>query len=336
MEGMMQEQDLSRLGIYRLSLPIPFIEAGGPVNVYAVEEERGLLLFDTGLGTEESRSALAEGLAQIGRRFEDVNRIILSHGHIDHFGAAAWILEQAGKSIPVLINSTDADKVLDSGMDWPKLLIRSKKYFSKLGVPSQELEDVIIALSRNTGLGQRLTSVTPLLPGDIFRCKHVTLEVLSMPGHTPGLCCLYEREHRILFSADHLLERVSPNPLMQLSPEGEPTSFKPLISYFASLGRVREMAIDLVLPGHASPFANPCEIIDSLSSFYQRRHTKLLGILKQGPLTVYEVMRKLFSSNSGFALILMISETLGNLELLEEKGTIVRETGEFIRFRINQ
>jgi glyoxylase-like metal-dependent hydrolase (beta-lactamase superfamily II) len=331
----MQEKELADLGIFRIAVPIPFIEAGGPVNVYVVEEEHGLLLFDTGLGTAESRSALAEGFSSIGHRFEEVNRIILSHGHIDHFGAAVWVMEQAGKQIPLMISNADADKVLDSGMDWPNLLVRSKKYFLKLGVPLQELEEVIVTLNKNTGFGQKLPAFTPLLPNDLFKCKHVTLEVLPMPGHTSGLCCLYDREHRILFSADHLLERVSPNPLLQLNAEGEPTAFKPLISYFASLGHIRNLPIDLVLPGHAEPFNNPCDVIDSLSKFYQRRQAKLLGILNGKSMTVYEIMRRFFSASSGFALILMISETLGNLEMLEEKGEIIRETGEFIRFKIN-
>jgi glyoxylase-like metal-dependent hydrolase (beta-lactamase superfamily II) len=156
-----------------------------------------------------------------------------------------------------------------------------------------------------------------------------------MPGHTPGLCCLYDRDHRLLFSADHLLEHVSPNPLIDLRPQGEPSSFKPLVSYFESIERTRVLAIDLVLPGHAAPFSAHIKVINSLSSFYERRQAKLLDALERGPMTVYEIMRELFPSGSAFELFLMISETLGNLELLEDRGKIRRETdGEFIRFQL--
>jgi glyoxylase-like metal-dependent hydrolase (beta-lactamase superfamily II) len=155
-----------------------------------------------------------------------------------------------------------------------------------------------------------------------------------MPGHTPGLCCLYERNHRLLFSADHVLERVSPNPLIDLRPNGEPSSFKPLVSYFESLERVRSLAVDLVLPGHATPFNACIDVIDSLHDFYRRRQAKIIEILERGPRTAYEVMRELFLSSDGFELILMISEILGNIEVLEKRGEVVREEeDEFILFR---
>ena len=330
----MEEHELEKLGIFRIPTPIPFIQAGGPVNAYAIEEEGGLLLFDTGMAREESRAALAEGFARIGHRFQDINRIILSHGHIDHFGAAEWIREQSGRAIPAMIHSADADKVLESGPDWPTLLTRNRGYLLKLGVPPPALEDSIEILRKNTGMGRRLKEVEPLMPGTVFRCKHVKLEVLHMPGHTPGVCCLYDRDHRLLFSADHLLEHVSPNPLMELS---EPESFKPLITYFESLDSVRTLPVDLVLPGHAAPFAQPFAVMDSLSGFYRKRQSRILAVLERGPLTVYEVMRELFPADSGFELVLMVSEALGNLELLEYRGEVEREIGgEFIRFRLRR
>ena len=177
--------------------------------------------------------------------------------------------------------------------------------------------------------------MVPLVPGDRFPCKHVTLEVHHMPGHMPGLCCLYEPEYRLLFSGDHLLERVSPNPIIDLGPEGKPSGFKPLVSYFRSIERIRALEIDLVLPGHAAPFTGHRTVIDSLSAFYKLRQEKLLDALKRGPLTVYEAMQELFSADGGFELILMLSETLGNLEVMEENGTIRRNAdGETIRFRL--
>jgi glyoxylase-like metal-dependent hydrolase (beta-lactamase superfamily II) len=331
----MQEEELGKLGIYRISIPIPFRQAGGPVNAYVIEEEHGIMLFDVGIGKDLSHAELAQGLAQIGYGFKDVNRILLSHGHIDHYGAAVWALEQIGQTIPVMIHSADAGKVLESGLDLITLLRQNGRYFSRLGVPLSVLEKMVETISKEAGLGRRLAAVAPLLPGDTFRCRHVTLEVLHMPGHTPGLCCLYDTEHKLLFSADHLLERVSPNPLIELRADGEPASFKPLISYFESIGCVRELPVELVLPGHAAPFAAHRKVIDSLFAFYEQRQSKLLAALARKPLTVYEAMRELFPLDASFELFLMLSETLGNLELLEHQGKIRREMEEdSIRFRI--
>jgi glyoxylase-like metal-dependent hydrolase (beta-lactamase superfamily II) len=331
----MLECELISLGIYRIPIPIPFPQAGGPANVYAIEQERGLLLFDTGLGTLSSQETLIEGLARNGHRIEDVNRIVLSHGHIDHFGSAAWIQERVGQNIPICIHAADAGKVLESGMDWPATLRQNSKYLATLGMPPEIVEEAAVALSRNPDFGKRLAKVDPLQPGEVIQCRHVRLEVLHMPGHTPGLCCLYDREHRLLFSGDHLLERVSPNPLMDLGPEGTPSTSKPLITYFKSLERVRALAPDFVLPGHGTPFAAANSVIDSLASFYTRRQAKLLAALARGPLTVYEAMEQLFSAGKGFELILMMSETLGNLEVMEDRGEIERETrDDKVRFRL--
>jgi len=330
-----QEHELGDLGIFRIPIPIPFRQAGGPVNAYVIEEDNGVLLFDAGIGTEQAQEALSKGFARTGHRLEDVTRIVLSHGHIDHFGAAAWVREQIGREIPILIHSADAGKVLESGTDLPALLKRNSRYLSMLGMSLPVLEEMIDVIRRESGLGRRLAEVMPLLPGDRFRCRHVTLEVHHTPGHTPGLCCLYEPDRRLLFSADHLLEHVSPNPLIELGLDGEPSPFKPLISYFKSVEHVRALAVDLVLPGHATPFSAHAEVIDSLSAFYELRQAKLLDALERGPLTVYELMSKLFPSGSAFELFLMMSETLGNLELLEDRGKVLRETdGGFIQFRL--
>ena len=43
---------LTRLGVHRIPVPVPFPEAGGPANVYVIEEEGGgVALFDAGIGT---------------------------------------------------------------------------------------------------------------------------------------------------------------------------------------------------------------------------------------------------------------------------------------------
>ena len=108
------EADLAALGIHRISIPIPFLEAGGPVNAYAIEDrEGGLLLFDSGLGSPQASAAMAEGLARIGRTPRDITRIVVSHGHIDHYGGAAALLEQAGHDVPVHAHPRDIPKMAE-------------------------------------------------------------------------------------------------------------------------------------------------------------------------------------------------------------------------------
>lgn len=156
-----------------------------------------------------------------------------------------------------------------------------------------------------------------------------------MPGHTPGLICLHDRDHRLFFSDDHLLEKVSPNPLIELGPEGEEGTFKPLVAYLESVGRLHALEVELVLPGHAEPFGGHRRVIDALVQFYGKRQARIRTALAVRPLSAYEVMREIFPRASPKELFLTASETVGNLELLEARGEAVRELeGGVYRFRL--
>jgi len=322
----MDEVSLREVGVTRIPLPVPFPQAGGPVNVYLVEEQDGgLLLFDAGLGTEAAEAALRAGFARAGRRLDEVRRIVLSHGHVDHFGAAKSILEQSGPGVEVRVHEADLKKVAASGPSWEELLPLYRAHLARLGVPSHVLSLVARELGGGFTLARRLPEVLPLRPGEALRTRHLELEVLHMPGHTPGLCCLYDRGHRLLFSADHLLEKVSPNPLIELGPLGEEGYFRPLVAYLDSVKRLRQLEVELVLPGHGAPFADHRRVIDELSLFYARRQDKIRAILGAGPRSGYEVSCALFPKVGPGDAFLAVSETVANLEVLEERREVKRE-----------
>jgi glyoxylase-like metal-dependent hydrolase (beta-lactamase superfamily II) len=152
-----------------------------------------------------------------------------------------------------------------------------------------------------------------------------------MPGHTPGLVCLLDRRQRILFSNDHLLERVSPNPLIELGPDGSDGFFRPLVAYMDSLARTRELDVDLVLPGHGPPFGRHREVIDTLRAFYARRQERFLAALDGGPRSPFEIARALFKQLRPGDGFLVVSEVVANLEVLEARGAVVREERDGIR-----
>ncbi len=322
----MKEGDLHDLGIFRIPVPIPFPQAGGPANVYVVEEAGGgVLLFDSGLGTPEAEEALEAGLRRIGRRFSDVRRIVISHGHVDHYGAARTVLERNGGEVPVFAHAADIPKIAESGPRWRDRLPHYAAYLAKLGVPAEVMAAAADEMGRGFALARRLPAVRPIDAGEILRAKYVSLEVLHMPGHTPGVVCLYDLKHRLFFSDDHLLEKVSPNPLIDLGPNGEEGAFRPLVAYLESVGRLHALDVDLVLPGHAEPFGGHREVIDGLVQFLGRRQAKIRAALRKGPHTGWEMTQTLFPWARPSDLFLTVSETVANLEVLESRGEVVRE-----------
>jgi glyoxylase-like metal-dependent hydrolase (beta-lactamase superfamily II) len=320
----MTEADLADLGIHRISIPIPFPQAGGPVNVYLLEEAGGgLLMWDAGLGTEEAQGALEEGFRRLGRSPREVTKILVSHGHVDHAGAARFVQARHGGELPVLGHPADAAKYVEGGRTWREQAPLYAAYLTRLGVPAEGIEQTRMEGDRYRVAG-RVAAVRPLGDGDTFRTRHGEVRVLHMPGHTPGLLCLHDAAHRLLFSADHLLERVSPNPLIELGPDGEEGWFRPLAAYLASLERARALELDLVLPGHATPFADHRAVIDRLVPFYGKRQDRIRGVVAGGPRTPWEIARELFPKVQVNQTFLVISETMANLEVMEERGELER------------
>jgi glyoxylase-like metal-dependent hydrolase (beta-lactamase superfamily II) len=322
---------LTRLGVRRIPVPVPFPEAGGPANVYVIDEEGGgVALFDAGIGTKEGREALHQGFEKAGLSLGDIRRIFISHGHLDHYGYARAAQEASGA--PVYVHLRDHDKV--TGRDRTKArLDLYAAWLTKLGAPLHLLEHVRVHWQDSQRMARPLERVEALLPGVELRFKSFSAEVLHLPGHTPGLVCLWDQEHRVLFSDDHLLERVSPNPLLDLEDHKEPIH-RALVEYVRSAKRVRELPVELVAPGHAEPFSGHVELIDRLLGFYQKRQQKLLALLSEGgPQSPAELTPQIFPRAREHQLYLTLSEVMGNLEVLEDQGRVRRfEKGGRLRF----
>lgn len=85
----------------------------------------------------------------------------------------------------------------------------------------------------------------PMKEGDIFDLGGKTLEVIAVPGHSPGSVCLLIREDRLLISGD----TANPNLLMNISNV-------PIEAFKRNMERLLDWQdqYDLLLPGHGGPF----------------------------------------------------------------------------------
>jgi len=313
---------LRSLGVHRLSMPVPFPDAGGPVNAYAIEDGRGgVLFFDTGIGTPEGIQALEAGASAAGLDLRRCTQILVSHGHVDHCGNAQLLSERS--SAPVRVHPGDRDKVVGES-DWDSHAPAYTAFLRRQGVP-EDLVPRLVAIGRHSGkFSRRVDSdrARPLTEGERFQVGKLRLEVLHLPGHTPGLVCLWDSQHRLLFADDHLLARTSPNPFLELV-DGQ-TTRRALVQYLHSIGRVRALDVDWVLPGHGAPFQGHRSAIDSLLVFYRRRQDKLLAALGAGPRTPVELSDAVFGPQQGARLYLTLSEVVGNLEVLEDDSRVRR------------
>ena len=328
------ESFLAGLGIHRLPTPVPFMEAGGPANAYAVEDPGGgFTLFDCACGTEEGLAALRAGLSARGLATKKLNRIVVSHGHVDHYGNAQTLAEESG--CDVFVHPNDLEKVCGHGR-WYLQLENSWSYFVKLGVPEATLHAMLEGAKRSKQYARSVDRqrVKPLHGGETLQFAHFAAEVLHLPGHTPGLVCLHVPEKKLLFADDHVLAKVSPNPLLDLGLGEGATKFKALVEYVKSAKQVQAMELDCVLPGHGEAFKGHRELLESLLSFYGARQARIMKRLKAAPASIYELVPVVFPRVDVGRMYLMLSEVMGNVEVMEEKGEVTRsEEGGVMKFR---
>lgn len=86
------------------------------------------------------------------------------------------------------------------------------------------------------------TRLSPLGDGDVFSCGGYRLEVIEIPGHTPGSVAFFDREHRLLLSGDSV--QVGPTFLF-----GERRNLPRYIESLRKLLAWQDM-VDAVLPCH--------------------------------------------------------------------------------------
>lgn len=329
------DERLRALGIRRVPVPIPFPQAGGPVNVLAIDEEGGgFALIDAGLGTPDAEAALREGLRAEGLQLEALRRILVTHGHIDHYGLAQTLREPAGAR--VFVHGRDRDKLMRPG----RMRTRQERYgdfLRRCGVPPAQiealagLEEGLLSMAREVE-----APVDELNEGDTFRFARCELRTLHMPGHTPGQSCFVvtpdDGGEPFFLGADHLLERVSPNPLLELDVSGE--RFRALPHYYRSIRRAAALGIDAVVPGHGAPFRGPGRVVETLLGFYSKRQERLLAAIPDEGATPVELLRRIFPKVNAGELFLMVGEVLGNLDVLEDLGRVGVDPGNLeVRYR---
>src|SRR6185369_3971408 len=142
---------------------------------------------------------------------------------------------------------------------------------------------------------------TLLHDGDRLPVEGGELEVICTPGHAPGLLVFYFPERRLLFSSDHIVEKITPNIGLHALTAGNP-----LGDYLASLDRLRPLEIDSILPSHGHVFHG-----------HRQRCERMLATLATAPRTAHEVAlaewgNLLSPLNQRFA----VAEALAHLEYL--------------------
>ncbi len=260
-------------GIYRLEILLP----GSPlkaVNSYVIKGRERNLIIDTGMRRRECLDAMRAGLGRLGIALSDTD-FFITHFHADHLGLVS---DLATETTEIYLNGPDAGRILAGG--FPGSLEGPARLH---GFPEQDLHN---ALDHHPGRvygPQGPLRFTQTHDGQVIRAGSYTFRCFETPGHSFGHTCLYDAEHRMLISGDHILADITPNI------QGWFNEWNALQEYLKSLERAALLDVTLVLPGHRGVFYDMQGRIKELKRHHEKRAEEALHVLKPGPKTAYQL-----------------------------------------------
>jgi len=304
-------------------IPTPTPLGVGDINSYLLfpaADERPLTLVDTGVKTAESFAALCSGLKELGADIEDIERILITHAHMDHFGQARRIRDLSGARVYASTSEAELMRFHSSPSgDRRESVLRS---FERWGVPRRliEGESAMAELARR--IQDPIEVDGTVDDGDVVAVGDLRLQVIATPGHCDGHVVFYEPTLRALFSGDHLLTDISPVPLLIFPKDESQPRPKSLVRFLHSLTLVERLDCDAVYPAHGDVIRDHRKLIAGYRLHHERRKLQIRRKLEQQPQTAWELAAKLFPKVYESQVFLVMSEVVGHLDVLVDEGSI--------------
>ncbi len=204
----------------RLSVPTPF--QVGPVNAYLA----GRTIVDPGPDSEEAWATLLAALEERELAPDDVERVLVTHPHPDHFGIAHRFREREAR---VLASAPAADVTAD----FPGRLDDEQAYFvdffERCGMARETAETVTALPEAFLAYATSVDVDRTLDAGDDVTVDDERVTVDAVAGHAPGelIYAFDDGGERTALVGDNVLADITPNPFLQ--PPAEPGGRRPRV-----------------------------------------------------------------------------------------------------------
>lgn len=305
-------------GILWLRLPLPM--ALDHVNVYALDDDDGWTIVDTGLSTQRTK-AIWEGLLSGPLAGKPVRRVILTHHHPDHVGLVGWFQSRGAALLCTRTAWLYARMLTLDVQDRPSS--EALTFYRRAGLPEVDLArraaerpfnfaDVVDAMP----LG-----FTRLTEGDRLRSAGRDWTVRIGHGHAPDHATLWSDDGFVL-GGDQLLPGISANiGVYPTEPDADP-----LTDWLNSCQSMKLHARDdqLILPGHKLPFSGlPFRLVQMIDN-HESALARLLDHLSR-PQTAAQCFAPLFKREIGVAEFgLALVEAVAHLNCLLRRNAVSR------------
>lgn len=282
-------------------LSLPYAFGMEQVNCFLIKGEKGYTVVDTGHYSEEGiqtwEALMASGLT--------IEKIILTHYHIDHLGLAKWF--QKNHQIPIFISSKGFREMQRRQDKDYRLFVVN--LFEQHGC--HEFSKVA---------STDFSSVYDFVPDGLFeenqsiKIGKEFYETIWTPGHSADQFCFYQREKEIMIIGDHVLEKISPVVLIE-----SPQDLNPLRDYLNSLDKIKDYSIKLALPGHGHTMKGLGNRLVEIKSGHQHRMHQILECIKDQDKTAWQVCQEVYRKENFFSPLMA---TITRCIYLESMGKI--------------
>lgn len=273
--------------LYWGRLPLPF--RLNHINLYIIDTTDGWVIIDAGIYGEQTRNywkALLDGFLSE----KPINKIIITHHHVDHIGFASELAQMTGADCYTSAAEKEhAQFLFDlSAIDFSELLA---SHYTRYGLPEAE-----IALGRNDS--DRYRRYVPELPEfkefsatDIIKGCNSHWQCRIDRGHSSGQISLINKKDSLFLPTDFLLPRISPN----ISADMRNTDKDVLGDYLNYLHEMSTIPSEIkIFPGHDWPFINGNKRANILINHHQHRLDLLIAEAKLRPISVSDGIDILF------------------------------------------
>jgi glyoxylase-like metal-dependent hydrolase (beta-lactamase superfamily II) len=300
----------------RHEIPIPF--PPGRINTYVGDRT----VVDPGPAHPTARAALDNALDTHGLAPGDVERVVLTHAHVDHFGQARRF-QRAGARV---VASRPAEPMFE---EYERYFQDRQAYFSELlhrhGIDEATVAEVLDDAHVYLDYASAVPVDCRLRTNDTLDVGGTTLTALVTDGHAIGELLLISRtdDRQEALVGDHVLGDITPNPVLHHPYRPNPNRPKMVVRFVRSLRRLREFELACLFPGHGEPIPDPGARIGQLLDSIERRSAAVVDAV-DGPTTAFEIVNCLFGDVSVEEYFAGMSEAIGHLEALEHCGRLDR------------
>ena len=319
------------LTIHSVAVPREGHSYTGPTWAYLFENE-GLSLIDSGM--TGSFSKFEEGVQYTGYRVEDIQRVIITHGHEDHDGAVAQLVAETGAEV------------------WAHDIYAHLQRYDPRDIERRATSPLQQEMHRVAQVNDVVSRSSPERESYLQRRKELKLDhrihsgerlgnltFLHAPGHSPDEICV--TLDGVVFTGDHVLPEITPHPTTKTRFAPEVKQHLPeeyhnedgwygLETYLRSLQMVADLGPNVaVLPAHRLFNRSKFNFLsvaraDDLIQHHAQRLSRMLARLRSETLNLEKLTRRTFERRKleGGNLFAALTEVVAHIELLQDAGDL--------------